>query len=705
MATSFGYVKRDVQDMQINWAEVGQNVRNVLDEESRIRQEKKDAIDKATREYEQRVTDSNLLGEDVEFNRGVLQFSADAQEMILMQDMLLKSGQLKPRDYTIMRQNMVDGTNEVFKTIELFNNERDAVMQGVDSGELSADMLENFALVQDASNFNKNRIVFDPYSGKVNVANMVEDPKNPGGPLVPDNNPNTLRSVQSLSNIIKDKVARFDVISSAEEYSKKLAPVVSQVVKSMGGTYTKGTIEKITSYFIEKGGGFTPTDEEAEKLIEELGLDPNTPPDAIVNVHRAINQMGESIVSNDRQGMSILIDFAKIAEGGDYITTFNEAETVDANGNRLENVILKKQENGRIIYDLTDEQKKEAKKQWTTQVASFLEESKEVQAVQFKEEPSTANIKLNQEAKEKQKKSEKFRNMMAQLYYGNSSEVNAAETYFRDLLGVTEVKKKNDVIQIMRYNPDEDRVETTEITMLDADGNLMGFELFAQSAYPGLAGEANIDEAVALGGGVRTGVVKNVTIGPNNTVDITFDNGIVENRKGSLTDFKVGSTIELGSATPTGKGAGTAFSESDKAYKNRYVNAIVDVPKLKTLTKSGSDKNLSPTDVKNHFSLLTSLGFKVTDPYTPRNAVLFEAADETVYEFKTNEDTLDEQIQGLITFINTYMLDEKFAAADVKSVIGPKKSGTEEETTEETEEVEETTEGGNKVDAYGNPIQ
>ena len=383
MATSFGYVKRDVQDMQINWAEVGQNVRNVLDEESRIRQEKKDAIDKATREYEQRVTDSNLLGEDVEFNKGVLQFSADAQEMILMQDMLLKSGQLKPRDYTIMRQNMVDGTNEVFKTIELFNNERDAVMQGVDSGELSADMLDNFALVQEASNFNKNRIVFDPYSGKVNVANMVEDPNNPGGPLVPDNNPNTLRSVQSLSNIIRDKVERFDLIASAEEYSKKLAPVVAQAIKSAGGSYKKGEIEKITSYFIEKGGGFTPTEEEAKKLIEELGLDPKMSTDAIVNIHRAINQMGESIVSNDRQGMSILIDFAKIAEGGDYVTTFNEADTVDANGNRLENVILKRQENGRIIYELTDEQKKEAKKQWTTQVASFLEESKEVRAEQI----------------------------------------------------------------------------------------------------------------------------------------------------------------------------------------------------------------------------------------------------------------------------------------------------------------------------------
>jgi len=689
MATSFGYVKRDVQDMQINWAEVGQNVRNVLDEESRIRQEKKDAIDKATREYEQRVTDSNLLGEDVEFNKGVLQFSADAQEMILMQDMLLKSGQLKPSDYTIMRQNMVDGTNEVFKTIELFNNERDAVMQGVDNLELSLDNLENFALVQEASNFNKNRIVFDPYSGKVNVANMVEDPNNPGGPLVPDNNPNTLRSVQSLSNIIRDKVARFDVIASAQEYSKKLAPVVAETIKSMGGTYTKGTIEKITSYFIEKGGGFTPTDAEAKKLIEELGLDPNTPPDAIVNVHRAINQMGESIVSNDRQGMSILIDFAKIAEGGDYITTFNEAETVDANGNRLENVILKKQENGRIIYDLTDAQKKEAKKQWTTQVASFLDESKEVRDVKFKDEPSPTNLKMNQDAAARKAESEDFRNMMAQLYYGDATEVNAAETYFRDLLGVTEVKKQGNIVYVSRYNEDTDRLEVKKIPMLDADGNLMGFDLFAKSAFKGLAEGSDIDKAVALGGGIRTGVVKNVTLGDDGTVNITFEGGRVENRPGSLQDFRVGSTIELSSVTPTGQGAGTEVSESDKAYKNRYVTAIVDVPKLKTLTKSGS-KNLSPTEVVNHLSELKGLGFKVEDAPIP-NRVLIEAADGTVYKFETNEDTLDEQIQGLITFINTNMLDEKFEAADVKSVIGPKKSGVPEEgeTTEADELLDE----------------
>jgi hypothetical protein len=472
------------------------------------------------------------------------------------------------------------------------------------------------------------------------------------------------------------------VIASAEQYAKKLSPVVAEAVRSMGGTYTKGTIEKLTSYFLEKSGGFEPTEEEAKKLIEDLGLDPQTSPDAIVNVHRAINQMGESIVSNDRQGMSILIDFAKIAESGDYVTTFNEAETVDANGNRLENVILKRQENGRIVYDLTDEQKKEAKKNWTTQVASFLGESKEVRAEKFKEEPSTANIKMNQEAAARKSESEEFRNMMAQLYYGDGTEVAAAETYFRDLLGATEVRKKGDIVYVSRLNEDTNKLETNPIAMLDENGNLMSFEMFAKSAFPGLAGEADIDKAVALGGGIRTGVVKSVTLGPDKTVNITFEGGRVENRPGKLADFRVGSTIELGSMTKTGKGAGTLVSESDKDYKNRYVTAIVDVPKLKTLTKSDNNKNLSPADVKDHLAPLEGLGFEVIDVYSPSNRVAIELKDEegnliSKYKFDTKADGLDKAIEGLITFINKNMLDEQFEAADVKSVIGPKKSGVE----------------------------
>ena len=216
--------------------------------------------------------------------------------------------------------------------------------------------------------------------------------------------------------------------------------------------------------------------------------------------------------------------------------------------------------------------------------------------------------------------------------------------------------------------------------------------MLAKSAITGLVGKADIDKAVVLGGSMQMGVVKSVTLDKapelqedgtftRGKVKVTFESGREEILAGVLGDYKVGSERELTSITPTGKGAGTIVSESDSAYKNRYVNAVVDVPKLKTLTKSGSE-NLSPTDVVSHLSKLTGLGFEVEDVANPLypNMVRVTAADETEYYFKTNKDTLNKQIKGLITFINTNMLDAKYDAADKKSVIGPKKEGTEIET-------------------------
>jgi len=686
MASSYGYVKREVQDMQINWAEVGQNVRSVLDEESRVRQEKKDAFDKQAREYEQRVTNPDLLGKDTEFNEGVLKFGADAQEMSMMNSMLLKSGQLKPRDYTIRTQNMIDGTNDVFKVIEMYNNLSEEVMAKVDSGDLSSDMLDNWAMVQDFANFNDNSILFNPYSGKVNVATMVEDPDNPGGPLIPSKD---LRSVQSVGNILKDQVAKYKFFDKTTEYANKLGIIVEQSITSYGGTYQKGTIEKLTNVFLKRPGGLEElSSDEKKKIAADLGIDENE----VMMIHSAIGTWAESQIVSERDGMSILVDFLGTTPDNEtYKAVFNEEDAFDDNGNRKENIILKRVENGRLIYELTDEQKIAAKKTLVRQLSSELTANTEIVAEQIFDEPSVAKEEKDRLDNERKERSEEYRNMMSQIYYGDATEVAAAETYFRDLLGATEVKKQGNIILVKKYNEETKRMQTTPITMLGEDGKLMSFDMFAKSAITGLVGEADIDKAVVLGGGMQMGVVKSVTLDEapelqedgtltRGKVKVTFESGREEILEGGLGDYKVGSERELTSITPTGKGAGTIVSESDSAYKGRYIDAVVNVPKLKTLTKSATVEDLSPTDVVSHLSVLTGLGFEVEDaPWQP-NRVLVTAADGTVYKFETNKDTLDEQIKGLITFINTNMLDAKYDAADKKSVIGPKKEGTEIET-------------------------
>tara|TARA_R110000787_G_scaffold36651_2_gene93359 strand:- start:486 stop:2576 length:2091 start_codon:yes stop_codon:yes gene_type:complete len=691
MASSYGYVKREVQDMQINWAEVGQNVRSVLDEESRVRQEKKDAFDKQAREYEQRVTNPDLLGKDTEFNEGVLKFGADAQEMSMMNSTLLKSGQLKPRDYTIRTQNMIDGTNDVFKVIEMYNNLSEEVMAGVDSGDLSSDMLDNFAMVQDFANFNDNSILFNPYSGKVNVATMVEDPDNPGGPLIPSKD---LRSVQSLGNILKDQVAKYKFFDKTTEYANKLGIIVEQSITSYGGTYQKGTIEKLTNVFLKRPGALEElSSDEKKKIAADLGIDENE----VMMIHSAIGTWAESQIVSKRDGMSILVDFLGTTPDGErYKAVFNEEDAFDDNGNRKENIILKRVENGRLIYELTDEQKIAAKKTLVRQLSSELTANTEIVAEQIFDEPSVAKEEKDRLDNERKERSTDFRNMMSQIYYGDATEVAASETYFRDLLRATEVKKQGNIILVKKYNEDTKRMQTTPITMLGEDGKLMSFDMFAKSAITGLVGEADIDKAVVLGGSMQMGVVKSVTLDKapelqedgtltRGKVKVTFESGREEILEGGLGDYKVGSERELTSITPTGKGAGTIVSESDSAYKGRYIDGVVNVPKLKTLTKSDTVEDLSPTDVVSHLSVLTGLGFEVEDAPIQPNRVLVTAADGTVYKFETNKDTLDEQIKGLITFINTNMLDAKYDAADKKSVIGPKKEGTEIEGTTEAD--------------------
>lgn len=712
MASSYGYVKREVQDMQINWAEVGQNFRNVLDEEARVRQDKKDAIDKDTREYEKRVTDSNLLGRDTKFNEGVLMMGADAQHMSRMNTMLLKSGQLKPRDYTIMTQNMIDGTNNVFKVIESYNNLQADVMDGVNSKEFSEDMLSNWAVVQDMANFNDNRIMFNPYTGEVNVARMVEDPANPTGPRIPSNDASKLQSVQSLLNITNDNVLRYKMIEHINDNIKTLEPIVMQKINEMGGTYKKGTLIKYTSFFSKRTGGFDElSKEEKEQLAADLDMDVSSA-GMLGSMHKTISDYADSQVEFDRNGMSILIDFKKVSDDGvPYSTTFNEEDTKDANGDRDENVILKKQENGRIIYELTDTQKKEAKNVFINQLTSRLAESTETSTVDMFKEADVVNLKYSDDKKEKIKKSKEFGTMLSNFYYGDATEVAASETFFRDLLGLVDFQKIDDVAYLTSYSAnDPEKLETTAVSMLDEDGNLMSFELFAKAAMPGMSNNQDLDEAVALSGGTRKGVVESVKVATaptvengksiKGTVTITFEDGRVETRTGTVSDFKPGSEIEKGSMTKTGKGATTTVSEGDDDYKNRYIAAIVDGATLKTLTKGGKTA-VSPTKLKTHLEGLSTLGFTVTDDYTPNQvSIKSEGGVVSVFDTSLTGAAMDKQIKVLEAFISSNTSAEKLveASAAIKILIGNKKGS-------KPDDKKGSQPDGKKVDALGNPIE
>jgi hypothetical protein len=545
MATAIGYVERKAED-NINWAEVGKNFSNMLNEEMRVREEKKAAIDQSTRDY-QKVLTNVPQGENTDLNGFALGFADDLQKQMLMQETLLKSGQLDPRQYNIMRQNLVDGTDQGFGLLQDYNDEYSKKMELNQAGELSAVDLEIMANVEGFANFNEGKLIINPQTGIVSMAKMIKDPNNPDGALIPDPDPNNLVSVQNLKNRIKTTITKFDVEGAASAWTATLGEEVLQTVESMGTTYTAGTIKKITDITSREGGIKDMSPQEVATLAAELGVQPNELK-AYSLYQEAQNNWADGQVSDeDFSGASILMDFASFTpDGKQYKTTFNPADVYKngKDGDRIpgtENIILLKTENGRTKTDLSEEQRNVAKRVLKSQTGVQVDKKVEVQTEFMKKEPR-AKTKTELDKKDSDDALDAKVSKIGDLWGGNNASVKGATDYFRDQNeSITDVTRDSEGVTVTYINDDgveesrsisfyvtepnpefdetkpigpnnrEERRAKVQATQADVDagratavGQMIdqrkSQEEFIESAGPLLTGEDDISKALERGG-------------------------------------------------------------------------------------------------------------------------------------------------------------------------------------------------------------
>jgi len=229
MATFYKYAERNAQS-QINWAEVGRNITDTLREEAKLREEKIAAIDENTRQVGLTLQ-NNPQGEHEGLNQWSLEYAANAQQMRLIQDRLLKSGQLKVNDYTKMRQNLSDGTDGIFAALEEYQTEYADKMERYRNGD--SQPLEQWTMAQaeGLANFSTHKPVIDSMSSEVFIAKMTD------GKI--DKNPNNYVSVSTLRNRIKGKFDRFKTDDYAEKIASGFGVEILEVAKKMGTTWGK----------------------------------------------------------------------------------------------------------------------------------------------------------------------------------------------------------------------------------------------------------------------------------------------------------------------------------------------------------------------------------------------------------------------------------------------------------------------------------
>jgi hypothetical protein len=488
-STKIGYVSRDPSE-QINWAEVGANFTGMLKEEARVREEKKAEIDSATREM-QRVFNETPMGDSGTLNEWALNFGNDAQKQLLMVNTLLKSGQLKPQDYTVIRQNLADGTDQAFTLLDEYNKEYTEKMERMKSNDpnASSQMLESWLMesVEGLGNFSKSKLMINPQTGNVMVGFI--DPKT--GEV--DSDPNKLAGVNSLRNRIKAKYDKYDMTSAVTKAKQETFGQFQAIERTIGTARAQGLLKTYNDPTMR-------SEKTIARLVKE-GIITAEQGALYSTYDKTENAWLESQLSQYNT-LSLLTDNLRQATGKNYKLTFNPDE-------RSEDTILIKQIDGQAVPDFEGEigkkQREDAKKGLQTVLRGALDHEVKVQTVNDYTPPSyTPQYILERGDKEKLKQSSI--GAWGKLYYGTPAEQKAAAN---TLLGTENAKaqglysidlesKKGSIILKYDGSGSIPKGERT-IPMLDDNSNPIPYKDFVASGNE-IHGEDDVDKAMRASG-------------------------------------------------------------------------------------------------------------------------------------------------------------------------------------------------------------
>jgi hypothetical protein len=238
MATYYNYAERNANS-QVNWAEVGKGISDMLKDEVKIREEKKGAIDKATREFQQTLENAPQ-GQFQDANKFTNDYAHSMMEQQMIDNRLLKSGQMKLQDFTYRRQNYIDGTTTLFDLQKLYQENYKSKMEGVQSGEFQPLTSANMASVEGFADFSKSKAVIDPTTGIVNVGIMRPNAQTGVMELTNDVAPVNVIKGKILANIPSFKVD--DAMNNTvKAFGDRIETLYDIATKTKAGTITKLT--------------------------------------------------------------------------------------------------------------------------------------------------------------------------------------------------------------------------------------------------------------------------------------------------------------------------------------------------------------------------------------------------------------------------------------------------------------------------------
>ncbi|QDP47908.1 MAG: hypothetical protein GOVbin225_29 [Prokaryotic dsDNA virus sp.] len=398
----YGYVERE-NASQINWAEVGENLTGVLKKASDDRQAKRNAFDQSTKEF-QDVLNKAPSGDFKTANAFALNHASDASKTRLLQDRLLKSGLMKDRDYTVARQNLVDGTKQMFGLSEEYQKEYAEKMERLEAGK--SQVLESWLMeqIEGLGNLTDVKSFINQEDGSVSIGKLV-DGRN--GTRVLSKNPNDFLTVNQLRNRYKKQYDKFKVGDTMAVEADRLGSFIN-TIRNAGGPEYAGQITKMLDATLRGT-----LDKNQKKAVDNFN-------------RMEKNMINSYLESNPLNALSVLTNYLGVNPntGINFEITFDAAEAA-GDPNKL---LVKDNGSGTIEFAGTEGQKKIAFEAVQNNFRNQIDREKTISTYT---EPKPSATQINQDNKEAQET--QVVTNIAQLYYGTDAQVQEAEDYLRGI--------------------------------------------------------------------------------------------------------------------------------------------------------------------------------------------------------------------------------------------------------------------------------
>ena len=240
MPTYFGYVEREA-DNYINWADVSKDITSTVNDIQRVRDEKKQALDDDYRAELKNLT-LQPKGQDEEANKYMTEYGDNASNFLMMQNRLLKQGHVKLKDYVNAKQNLSDGTDNLFQIMKDYQANYAVHMERYKKNDSSSAEPWILKQVEKFADFSKSA-AYIAADGSVMAA--MKTLKNVDGKEIYtlDTNPGEVASMSVLKDAVNTMIDRYDVNAVTSEKAKEMGVYV----KSLYVNGQIGSLEDITA--------------------------------------------------------------------------------------------------------------------------------------------------------------------------------------------------------------------------------------------------------------------------------------------------------------------------------------------------------------------------------------------------------------------------------------------------------------------------